>query len=66
MKREIKNVKSAKSLDQCCPGHDDFPCDTYRNRRSKKARSKGIAREHRYVRRIVKLSDKNTNPLGDA
>lgn len=34
----------------CCPGHDKFPPDTYRNRKSKKARARdkriahGIAR----------------------
>jgi hypothetical protein len=41
----------------CCPGHDKFPRDTYRNRKSKKAHSRdsqiahGIARaqEHTHI-----------------
>lgn len=36
------------------PGHDDYPSDTYRNRRSKKARAKGIKKEHRHARRVKK------------
>lgn len=41
----------------CCPGHDKYPCETYRNRRSKKARSRDIKREHRLVRRTVRMMD---------
>lgn len=52
MKREIKDLKR---IYQCCPGHDDWPCDTYKSRRSKKARSRDKAKEHRYVRRIKRL-----------
>lgn len=51
MKREIVEIRQPGS---CCPGHDDFPGDTYRNNRSKRARARGIKREHRYVRRIKK------------
>ncbi|ANA49246.1 hypothetical protein PMW_121 [Pseudomonas phage phiPMW] len=51
MKREVKDLMRVY---QCCPGHDDWPCDTYKNRRSKKARSRDIAKEHRYVRRVKK------------
>lgn len=53
MKREILDVRHPGN---CCPGHDDFPCDTYKNRRSKAKRSEGIKREHRHVRRVKKLS----------
>jgi hypothetical protein len=49
MKREILDIMK---IDQCCPGHDDFPNDTYKNNRSKKARNRDIKVEHRYARRI--------------
>jgi hypothetical protein len=52
MRRDIENIKSPRQLDECCPGHDDWPCDTYRNRRSKRARARDIKREHRYARRV--------------
>jgi hypothetical protein len=52
MKREIRQLVS--NMDDCCPGHDSYPSDTYSSRRSKKARSKGIKREHKYVRHLVK------------
>lgn len=51
MKRELKQVKPRQ--DECCPGHDTWPSDTYKNRRSKKARSKGKKKEHKYVRSII-------------
>lgn len=53
MKREIIEIKHPGN---CCPGHDEYPCETYKNNRSKRARSKGIKLEHRYVRRIKKLN----------
>ena len=34
----------------CCPGHDKFPCDTYRNRRSKKARAVANRIAHKRAR----------------
>ena len=43
----------------CCPGHDKFPNETYNSRRSKKARSRDIKKEHRVVRRILKQEIKN-------
>ena len=52
--RELKTLKRLRHINGCCPGHDDFPSDTYRNRRSKKARSRDKAKEHRYVRRTRK------------
>ena len=54
MKRELKYIKRVRHVNGCCPGHDDFPDEAYRNRKSKRARSKGKKREHRYVRRIRK------------
>lgn len=51
MKREIKDIKR---ITPCCPGHDDWPCETYKSRRSKRARSRDKGKEHRYVRRIKK------------
>lgn len=52
MRREIKDIRGPKRLDPCCPGHDDWPNDTYKSRRSKRARSRDKGREHRFVRRI--------------
>ena len=52
MKREILTMK--RYVSDCCPGHDKFPNDTYRNRRSIHARARDKAKEHRYVRRILK------------
>lgn len=51
MKREIKDLKR---ITPCCPGHDDWPSETYNSRRSKAARSRDKAKEHRYVRRMKK------------
>lgn len=51
MKREIITVTHPG---HCCPGHDKYPCDKYRNRRSIKKRALGIKKEHRHVRRTVK------------
>ena len=52
MKRELKTL--APRQDECCPGHDSYPNDTYGNNRSKKARSKGKKKEHKYVRTLVR------------
>ncbi|EPX4280057.1 hypothetical protein ACH1ZL_06550 [Citrobacter freundii] len=49
MKREITDVFSPGS---CCPGHDKYPADKYKNRRSVHARAEGIKREHRHSRRV--------------
>ena len=38
MKRELKVLKP--NQDECCPGHDSCPNETYSNNRSKKARSR--------------------------
>lgn len=65
MKREIVEICQPG---WCCPGHDKFPGDTYRNNRSKRARSRGIKKEHRYVRRIKKTRlqrEVNTFSLGE-
>jgi len=51
MKREYKDIHLLKQLNWCCPGHDTYPCDTYRNNKSKRARSRDKKKEHRYVRR---------------
>lgn len=49
MKREIVDVYNPG---HCCPGHDKYPSETYKNRRSKIARSEGIKKEHRHARRV--------------
>jgi len=63
MKRELFDVKRGKMVNWCCPGHDDWPDETYRNRRSKKARSLDKKREHRYVRHVKKyiIGEENDN-----
>lgn len=50
MKRELKKLKHVES---CCPGHDDWPDQTYKNKRSKRARSQDKKKEHKYVRTLV-------------
>lgn len=50
--RDILKIK--RGVSSCCPGHDSYPNQTYRNRRSKKARARGIKQEHRAFRRIMK------------
>jgi hypothetical protein len=50
MKREIYDLERYVSV--CCPGHDTFPNDTYDSNRSKRARSRDIKLEHRYVRHL--------------
>ncbi len=52
MKREITTHRPHVS--GCCPGHDEFPNDSYRNRRSKKARARDIKREHKAARSIAR------------
>jgi hypothetical protein len=54
MRREIAQIDGALKGSRCCPGHDTWPSETYRNRRSKRARARDIKREHRYVRRVLK------------
>lgn len=67
MKRELKDIKRLNMVNGCCPGHDVFPNETYKNRRSKKARSRGIKKEHRYVRRTKKneVNIHNFGPRGE-
>lgn len=38
----------------CCPGHDKYPVEAYRNRRSKKARARGKQIAHQRARAIAK------------
>jgi hypothetical protein len=49
MKREILDVVTPG---RCCPGHDIYPDETYKNRRSKQARSRDIRVEQRHARRV--------------
>lgn len=39
----------------CCPGHDKFPQDSFRNRKSKKAR----ARDKRIAHKIARAREKS-------
>ena len=52
MKRDITTIYKPG---HCCPGHDKYPCDTYKNRRSKKQRAIYKAKEHRHFRRVSRL-----------
>lgn len=52
MKREILNHK--RGVCGCCPGHDEFPTETYNNNRSKQARSRDKKLEHQVARTINK------------
>lgn len=52
MKREILDVYQPG---HCCPGHDKYPSDTYKNRRSVSKRAEGIKKEHRHARRVKRL-----------
>lgn len=54
MKRDILATKRMKHISGCCPGHDQFPTETYGSRRSKRARSRDKAIEHRVARSIGK------------
>lgn len=58
MKRELLNYK--RGVSGCCPGHDEFPCDTYKNNRSKRARSRDKKREHQLVRVLQSRQLRNT------
>lgn len=40
----------------CCPGHDKFPADTYRNRRSKKAHRRARTVAHKRARARVRAT----------
>ncbi len=52
MKREI--ILAGIHTGWCCPGHDLYPNETYRSRRSKKARSRDKKIEHQHARSIMK------------
>lgn len=51
MRREILTVLGGICISGCCPAHDKYPNDTYKNSRSKRARARDKAKEHRYTRR---------------
>jgi hypothetical protein len=38
----------------CCPGHDTFPRDSYKNSRSKRAHRRDTKIAHRRARRVAK------------
>jgi hypothetical protein len=44
----------------CCPGHDRFPKETYRNRRSKKAQTRDTQIAHQVARARAKREDAAT------
>lgn len=52
MKREILTKK--RRVCGCCPGHDQYPNETYKNRTSKRARSRDKKIEHQHIRSITK------------
>lgn len=54
MKRDILTIRRRKMINGCCPAHDDWPSETYRNRASVHTRSRDKKKEHRYFRRTTK------------
>lgn len=52
MQREILKFKRKRHINGCCPVHDDFPDETYKSRRSKKARARDKRAEHQYARTL--------------
>lgn len=54
MKREILDVKLRRHINDCCPGHDDWPHNSYKSRVSEHALSKSKSKERRYARRVKK------------
>lgn len=59
MKREILTFRRMKHVSGCCPGHDDYPTEKYRNNRSTRARSRDKKKEHRHARRVIKMMPKH-------
>lgn len=55
MKREILQLKRMRHINGCCPGHDDYPSETYGSNRSKRARARDMKKEHRHARRVLRL-----------
>ena len=52
MKRQILQLRRGDC--GCCPGHDTFPMETYKNNRSKRARSRDKKAEHQHARSILR------------
>lgn len=52
MKREI--ITRKREVSGCCPGHDQYPDEAYKNRRSVKARARDKKKEHQHTRTIAK------------
>jgi hypothetical protein len=63
MRRELAFIDGALKGCGCCPGHDTWPNEVYKNRRSIRARARDIKREHRYVRRVLKGRLRNNMKL---
>lgn len=51
MRREILSIE--KYVSNCCPGHDTYPNETYKNRRSKRARARDKKKERRHARHVI-------------
>jgi hypothetical protein len=54
MKREILDHKRQMHINGCCPGHDEYPDETYANNKSKRARARGMQKEHKFVRTLAR------------
>ncbi len=55
MKRQLLLVPGKQLLGSwCCPGHDAWPHETYKNKRSKQARARDIKKEHQLARTLEK------------
>jgi hypothetical protein len=55
MKRELMEQEGKhRHGSNCCPGHDNFPHETYKSNRSKRARARDKKVEHQLARTIAK------------
>jgi hypothetical protein len=52
MKREI--ITRKRGCCGCCPGHDQYPAETYNTRTSLHARSRDKKKEHQHARALAK------------
>jgi len=62
MKRDILATKRMKHISGCCPGHDQFPVETYGSRLSQRARSRHKKVEHQAARSIAKRALREDTP----
>jgi hypothetical protein len=60
MKRLTLEHKRGKLVSGCCPGHDDYPTECYKSRRSKRARARQRKKENQNARQRAKTELRKT------